>query len=335
MKKIVNTAILSLFVMTLTLSCSKEEVLEPSGKTFGYVLPQGDNDYDDRIMEYYKKYNGMMILYDFKPNDAYRTGRLDVEARVDPKDENAYLSPDPGKIGYQYYFFYSPVESEYINQQLDLLEECFFSLYDPEVVGKHLPSKILLTSTIKNPVYTRWPLPAKWSVKDLNTAMVADNIRSSLSVAWGNASILTMTAAQKKEFMKSINEQFILNFLKPNGKIVVPEEFIAITNYKVLENVQEWSIFYSNGVILKSVKTYDADWNSYYDAIINNTEEFLEEYAPNTDGTKKGILCNDKSNGQTPKDSSGKIRKKYNIVLKYYKDNFGIDLRDFQKKKFD
>lgn len=339
MKKIINIAILGLFVVVLTLSCTKEEVLEPSGKTFGYKLPQGDSDYDDRIMDYNKKYSGMMILYDFKANDAYRTARYDAEAKVDPNNENAYLSTKNGiyTSGFlsTYYFIYYPVAKAYINQQLDLLEECFFSLYDAEFFKKISPAKILLTSALKNPVFVGSATTGVWELKDLDAVMIADNTRSSLSVSWGSESILTMTPAQKKSFMMNINDQFMRNFLEANGQISIPNEFAVITNYKALDGIFAWPEMYKNGMIINNNKSAAADWKSYYNAIINNTVEFMEEFAADDDKTNKGILCSDKTGGQKPKDSTGKIRKKYNIVLNYYKKNFGIDLTDFQKKKFE
>lgn len=52
MKNINKYLIALLFVSVLVYSsCSKEEDLIPSNGEYGYEMPQGNSDYDDRIMQ--------------------------------------------------------------------------------------------------------------------------------------------------------------------------------------------------------------------------------------------------------------------------------------------
>lgn len=49
-----------------------EDELTPSGDALTYKLPQGNNDYDQTIVDYYNKY-GTYILYKYTDKDAYWT----------------------------------------------------------------------------------------------------------------------------------------------------------------------------------------------------------------------------------------------------------------------
>ena len=60
-----------LFGLMLWAGCADEDALKPLGVEEPFLnLPQGDNDYDDRIMQLFEDY-GVSIFYKFSPQDVY------------------------------------------------------------------------------------------------------------------------------------------------------------------------------------------------------------------------------------------------------------------------
>lgn len=325
--------LISIGLLSLFTSCTKEEKLEPSGKTYGYSVPQGDSDFDARIVEYYNKYDRLLLLYDYSDLDAYQIGNVSLFAEAKP--DGGYYNYGKSTLTPCYYYFYDKADKKYINEQLDLLQECFFDFYDVDKIKKYLPSKILLTSKLNVPKTTGSGENIKWVIDEFNALTLHDRTRNQISIAWANESVLTMTAAQKKKFMLDLNLTFLKDFLLNRKVADVSYDFAALTDYKALVGVSDVTVFYKSGMIQFSDRMKDKDWVSYLEAILNNPTEFLEEYAIDTDRTNKGILCKDRTNGQKPKDSTGKINQKYMIIINYFIDNFGVDIREFQKKKFD
>lgn len=62
-----------LFGLFVWFGCNDEDALKPSGTEEPFLtLPQGDNDYDHRIMALFEEY-GVSIFYKFEPKDVYFT----------------------------------------------------------------------------------------------------------------------------------------------------------------------------------------------------------------------------------------------------------------------
>ncbi len=68
--------------------CDDSEHLTPTeGMEPGYTLPQGDHDYDKKIVDWFDRC-GFYILYKFTPRDVYfNMGRGSLEMKVDTVDE--------------------------------------------------------------------------------------------------------------------------------------------------------------------------------------------------------------------------------------------------------
>ena len=62
------------------MSCDKEDALSPT-KTpeIGYVVPQGDHDYDQKIVDWSERYNSF-ILYKFNMKEVYWTVNQWIES---------------------------------------------------------------------------------------------------------------------------------------------------------------------------------------------------------------------------------------------------------------
>lgn len=90
----------ALFALVIWIGCNDEEALQPLNVEEPFLdLPQGDHDYDERIMEMYNKY-GVAIFYKFRPQDVYFNyttggwGELALEKTTTTTYYNYYQSGD-------------------------------------------------------------------------------------------------------------------------------------------------------------------------------------------------------------------------------------------------
>lgn len=316
-------ALLSVSVLICS-SCSKEEKLIPSNDEGGYKMPQGNSDYDDRIMEYYNDLNGVCFLYDYVENDAYLTTRYYFKA----------IWSDVAKkwnginIVSNRYYIYEYADKDYIIKLLDLLDEIWFDYYEKDKLKEYMPLKILLASTLKTPKTTTNPIPV-----DNTCLSILDKVYRQLSIGWCDSRLDNMTPAEKKTFMIDINTLYLRTYMNELGYIEMPFDFTSVSPYSATAS-SDPNTFFPQGFInpSNSNKNYPlGDWWDFFTAIITTPLADLEAYADRkTDKTYKGILCKDTKNEngvtQNPKDPYGNIRKKYSAMVTYYKKTFGVDL---------
>lgn len=120
------TAILSSLLLLSAISCKKENaIVVNDDDTRMYKLPQGDQPYDKQILEFYSKYNSV-ILYNYRESDfIYQfTGPTELDLRA----------PAAGPNG--------------IQETLDFFQEHWLSMYPEAFLKKNLPFKILLADSI-------------------------------------------------------------------------------------------------------------------------------------------------------------------------------------------
>lgn len=185
MKKILLYSLICLGLSMLT-ACHDEDTLAPSEEPeMGYVLPQGNHDFDKRIMAWNEK-AGLFILYKFADKD--------IRWRYD-----TWL--DEEEITYTF------ADTNYINKQLDLIEKKFLNFYSPEILRESMPLKLMLLGQLDD--YSSY-------VHKRNVYVNFDGI----AVAWGDKSIDEMTAAQRNLFKTEVNQAFIKKV-----KVQVPEAF--------------------------------------------------------------------------------------------------------------
>lgn len=321
--KIKNILLISLLAIGFC-GCSEEDSLEPSGTEVGFKMPQGNHDYDDRIMEYYEKYNGVCLLYRYEEKDAYWTARYYYKTVFDPLTQTYNPYGPNGATGF-YYFQYENPDTNYINQHLDLLEESFFNLYKEEALKKYLPLKLLLASTLTN-------AKTKTLTEAVNAKAIYDETIVQLLFAGCNASIEEMTTEEKETYSYDVNRMFLYEYLASGKLMEIPLAFSEVSTYSTT-TVSDMPTLYKNGLLNSSASmSYETDWKNFMDAIFTTPYEDMIAYYPDTDRTYKGMLCSDKSNGQKPKDSTGKIREKYEAMVEYFQEEFGIDIRRFANK---
>ncbi len=276
--------------------CYKEGSLHASGEDENvyseYSLPQGDHDYDKDIVEMFKKYN-TLFLYKYNPKDIYY-------------DTDKYLNGTyfPEKDSTAAGLFDVPSDEAWVGKQLQLLQELWLDYY-PAAFLKQLPLKVFLVDSLYS-ARSGYGTP----VELLNNNYLVRRGVDYILVTYGSARIDEMTQADKYEFKRMLHRVF-LDYLD----IPVTAEFAAISNYTIFSNTNNKPYIHFYGFISwNHSSTPQDDWFTFIDAIVDHPyKEWI------SDG-EFGFL-------HPGKDTQGKIRVKYNLVVEFFKTNYQIDLQ--------
>ena len=295
-----------LFTMALAAACHKEETLTPS-ESLAYSLPQGSHDYDTTIMSYYNKYN-TYLLYKFTDKDAYWT----------PTGwKNAYYD---STYGYWHEGFdAAPAEEQYVDKQLQIIQRLWFRYYSDQFLKDYLPVKILLSSAVDS-VYVGYDFSTNpFTYLRLQKPVYAWYNYDNISVSLGNSTIIQMTPQDSGVFTWKTSVVFMQEIIarKP---ITPTDEFTKLTSYTVPFTSQEAA--YANGSVTDYYNASSQnDWNYLMLAMVSTSETTLNEAEePGWSATTTGIL-------NPLKDSSGKIRQRYDIVRNYFINKYNVDLQ--------
>lgn len=300
--------IVAMFTILALNSCKKEEAaLTPSGIVDGYILPQGNNAFDNTIVDYYNKYN-TYLLYKFTYEDIYWT-------------PTGYTVPTLYGTYWSWGHEVAMAEEAYIPAQLALIKSSLFDLYPDKFLKKFLPGKILLCSKVDS-IGTGYD--SNYQSYKIQKSIGAYSYYNTICVNYGNSSVTTMTAADKVAFLKKVNTMFIENII--SRSLTTPTlDFINTADYATAMTLYTQSL--GKGIIINySGPTALADWNAYIRAMMTLSETQLNmqvampsqyEYpAP----TSLGIL-------NPSKDINGQVKKRYAIVRNYFISEYGIDLQ--------
>ena len=294
MNKIIGYLLLSFTISMF--ACNDEHKLSPSeGDVYGYFVPQGEHDYDDKIVDWKNRYN-IFALYKWSPRDLYWSPTKWNEAKEDT-DENGY-SWITGYYGEQ-------ADEKYVGQQLDLIEELFLSFYPDSTLQRCLPLKMLLCKELEQ-------IDGYGERRKLNIYSSFDL----LAFNWGSERILSLSSGEKAEMKLDINLTFLLR-LKSNDKIPASTEFYSYSHY---DTDMTYGNYYDRGFVMydNNDKT-NTDWRHYLEAILFTSYDDLTREVEASDESFHGIL-NDR------KDKYGLIRKKYTAIINHFKE-YGIDLQ--------
>lgn len=311
-------------------ACEKEEILTPSGndKTLSEKnLPQGNNPYDDRIMEYWNDYQ-LLTFYKYESKEFWWTPTRDMRP---------HFSIDITKQGYES----EQADEKYVDELIQLLDEQFFAYYTKEFLKLKMPKKMLLASQL-NYVKTS-PLPIDQIPRQhLNVLAYYDRI----VVNMANDTILTMNETAVKNFKNDFHTA-LLSWQYDFKITTSSTEFHTLTDYSVKHSYRSIATtrnMYGAGMINYRTPgtstASESDWKDYLTAITSHTYEELTGpldkamYKPNTttydeelwkaSDIARGMLNPSATEGW---DSKGVIRKKYDIVTSYFKEKYGIDLQ--------
>lgn len=288
-----NIWILSVLWCIIMTGCYKEDTLSPSPEpedVYGlHTLPQGNHDYDARILDLYGRY-GRLILYKFEGRDFFWSMGADIRWKYNGIMTTTGLDA-------------IPADDRYVGRQLDILEKCFLNYFPDTLLSRILPFKILLTDRIlRMPLLYGPPDSARLEYPDASEA--ADYI----AIARGNETNQTMTATEINAFKVAVCNLFMKRCVALN-KILRSTEFANATAYSTLITPAN---MYSYGIFKAGVRILDADWEAYVEKIISTPLAAMEATG--------GIL-------HPGMDTAGKVRKKYNIITAYFKDKYHIDLQ--------
>ena len=310
MKKNISQLMLMVFITAAFFSCKKEAPLTASTENQGYVVPQGNHDYDATIVSFYQKY-GKYLLYEFEGKDTYWTPSAWKQASPSTTTEGFW---NPG-------YEATPADPLYVGQLLTLIQDQWFDLYTEKFLKEFLPVKIMLCSAVDS-VYTKFNFVSTPSFhieyEKVEAPVPAWYNYDNICVNNANDGIESMTDADIKKFRTNINRIFINSMI--GRKLFTPTDlFTNIANYASATTTAK---AYEQGVLYPYYGTSSTDdWGKYVMAMVTTSEATLNDAnTANYDTKYKGIL-------NTTKDVNGKIKKRYDIVRNYYIDNYGVDLQ--------
>ncbi|MCD0489193.1 hypothetical protein LPB86_13210 [Pedobacter sp. MC2016-14] len=304
-----KTYILGLVVLctifTLNACKKSEEILTPSDTVDTYSVPQGNNAFDQTIVNYYQKY-GTYMLYNFTEKDAYWT----PTAWTKPTQPAANALWTAGAD-------IETADPAYIPAQLALIQSKWFSFYTDKFLKKFLPVKILLCKKVDS-VYNGYVFTPTFMAVKMTKKVGAYYNYDNIKVNYGDATVNNMTAAEQRTFLTSVNITFIQSIIA-RGLSTPTAEFINSADYVTAMTTNAQS--FSRGIIMGYYgANAQADWNAYITAMVTFSTVNMNTSTPNYDLTGAGIL-------NVTKDTNGQIRKRYNIVRDYFINEYGVDLQ--------
>ncbi len=294
-------------------SCVKEEgELSPSGIESGYSVPQGTNDFDDDIVDFYTNY-GSYLLYDFTEKDAYWTPSAWKNGMETTEDET-------GSAG----FVIEMPDVNYIGEQLDLLNKVWFNYYSDEFLKAFLPIKILLCSEVG---YVNYSWDADWNLVYVASPIVAYYNYDNISVGYASADVELLTESDTITIAQEVNHVFAESIIGQE-KIDPTDEFTNSANYNSTSSAYANTDLWALGILQPY---YDAsaenDWGQFLTMMMCYSEEYLNRevsYISDYDYEEtswEGIFS-------SLKDTNGLLKERYDIVRQYYITNYNVDLQE-------
>lgn len=296
-------------IYCLALSCKREDTLTPTGPENVYgdaTLPQGNHEYDARILELFQKYN-TLFLYKYVPHDLYYNVTRWIGGVYDPVNDTTYqVNGNMDRNGY----FDVPANEQYIGQQLDLLNEVWLQFYPDAYLKQCLPKKVFLLDSL---YWSR----SKKGRPTVNYCPVYEG-GDFVAVTWGGERITRITPEEKRLFADTVNTIFLSVAVKRGGADT-PPAFSVVSNYQSPDIIQNYRAL---GIIEPNVRDAQADWFSFLKTIVTTPYSRL-------------IASNGPGNVLHPSvDVNGLIRKKYDIAIAFFNEKHHFDLQEIGNKDF-
>lgn len=300
-----NFSILIALMVAMTIgSCKKsEETLSPSGIDDTYKVPQGNNAFDATIVDYYKSY-GTYMLYQFTDKDVYYT-------------PTGWKKPVPTNGVWSAGAEVEASDPAFITPQLALIKSKWFNFYTDKFLKQFLPTKVILCKKVDSVFNTFIFTPVTTTVKGTKKIAAFYNY-DNIAVNYGDATVNTMTAAEQRAFIYKTNLIFMQSIFA-RGLTTPSSDFASSADY--LSNVSTLPLAYGRGIIMGTSNiSAQSDWNAYITAMVTCSTVQLNTSVSNTDSSPVGIL-------NPTKDTSGAIRRRYNMVRNFFINEYGVDLQ--------
>ena len=315
-----------LVCMAFLAGCNEEDDITPrEGGEFFYTLPQGDHDYDDKIVEYRDKY-GFYILYEYKEKDLYWDNTSWSKSMVEEEDFY-WMSNNSGDL------LAAPADPDYVGVLLDLLEVNMFNLY-PEEYLYNFPVRFLLCSSMGK------VLRAGGEYVDGVYVTLRDTLDryayagfNRFIVSGAGADIETMSTLEKSTLVGEANGEF-MSILYNKGLFELSEEFASISSYTysyIPPGEQLFARgFLANGILVRDPEQAKLNDFKSYMKLVTLPLEVLEAepdplsyYELQINPPLKGAL-------NPKRDVNNLCRQKYEALIKYFKEVYGIDTDKWQ-----
>lgn len=317
--KIEKLIITAFAVLALCSSCGGDvELGEETPLAPPYTLPErGESEAGDRIIDFFEKYT-TFLLYDFTQAD---------------------FQWETVSSGLKYEAVYG--DPQYLGDMIDFLDEVWLDFYSDKFKQEKFPFKIYLTDSIAQ--RPRW----EGQPTTYHKALARDN---AVAVAGMNKDLKTMSAEDKRIYKDEVNRNFI-TFLLNSNKLEVPAEFYAVSDYTKFAT---WSETRNNPDILRTygylpnldnehIYNMASDWATSSWAMQNAGSSDLKAYLQNmmmhgkdfptlNDGRYTWDYYLQKNEDGTYKFPL--IKQKYDILQKYFKDEFDMDLAAIGQKTY-
>ncbi|PWS30148.1 putative zinc-binding metallopeptidase [Pedobacter paludis] len=189
-------------------------------------------------------------------------------------------------------------DEAYVGKVLNFVQKNWLNYYSDAFLKNFLPFKVLLGQNLRS----KTSPTTTYTVLSSYNQMTLSNFSSSFD---------SMTDAQKKTYVNNLHVEFF-NFINNRGKLDIPADFLTVTNYT------------QTGVTATNFYTYG--YVSYVVSLQDNrpTRDFLSFIALITSKTKAEL---DATILKPSNDTAGLVKKKYDIIINYYKTKYNVDLQ--------
>lgn len=344
-----------------------DENLTPTpGEEVFYTLPQGNHDYDQKLVEWRDKYD-VYVLYKYDVNDIYWSG-------------TTWLGWN-GEWGYgtNGHMDITLPDTNYVGQMVDLLDEIFFSSREDQadLVKEYVPKRIFICSTMN--YLNGWTDQTTLEDHIDTTEYNFYTGYGSLVVSGANRGFWDeLSEEERQDSIDDLTMQmntWYLETLLDNDAIEYPiEEFAAVSadsydavsdgRYGIYQAVFSSGLFgeerFEHGFIHRDVVSkaeledkIEFDWNGYWYMVMNVPMDSLtaEPYAywdPETPPTSYNFgsipggmnaynfMYEDNWGNPYPsnfkgvlnpkRDKYGRCMEKYMIIVNWLQDEVGFDL---------
>lgn len=310
-----------MFGLLLWTGCGDEETLEPSTEPeFRYVLPQGDHDYDDRIVRWYEDC-GFYILYKFEDKDVYYNESMPWEGFV----QDTIVINESVQVYSHRGLSVEQADETYVGQQLAWIEEMFLNHYSKDLLRLAMPKKVILGKDLKyclvlgNNMLSEQP-------QDYNM-----NIANTLIFSHGDSSINELSNDVLVDVKNALHNWLLIDNLSAHYPVDKLTDFFAVTDYSKTLSADYYEEWLAEGWLGRlsdsEEQAQEEDVKTYVEMIITTPKKWLEvdvnslpmkEWFEAMNYDYAGYL-------NVATDVNGNIKKKYDVLVSVFKD-WGVDL---------
>jgi len=295
----------------LILSCNKDnnpvQVSEKSATR--YQLPQGNASFDAEILNLFQQYDSY-ILYKFSDIDFNYQFSYNLAS-----PPFASLSAVTGPVVMR------GGDSISIQSALDFMNTYWFSFYPEDFKKKYLPQKILLAGLIYN---TRWNGTTKiYDTPRVNPYTIPIEGVDHITLPKIDTAFNSYPLASKLLLKAKLNSLFLKHLMYPlintiPAPVPVPAYFFKVSDYSLGSLTPALKYKYGFDTILLGSRapTPIVDMVGFLDSICAKSKSQLDANMlnPNVD-----VL--------------GLTRRKYDLLVNYFKTNYNVDIQAIGNKQ--